>query len=1442
LYNKGDDLASYLGMPTFSNYGFSVAGGEISGLTSSGLTTQSIQGRFDGSIAFLTKQTGGTTIVPAQRAGGDGSSVILPDMGGSVNLNLLESRKSVDSGNNVTDAFNIAEGQRPVILVTDPESGRVLIDVATTDAMAFAPGARWSAAEASFASNEAIGLGQYKSNQIAYQIGLDNAGNTTLRTLGLKESAAPIIFGRNGRVENAAMLLETYYRNATAKDESVASNVGGLSGSHNIFVNRQVIAFDNQQQNGASGEWEWQTASDFEFKTDSYRNFFGIKEDNIIRPLSFQRADGNQVLYGFQGLGIIPHGLQSINMGDENNDPLADQQLALPFDYTYTKESNDGGLIRIKEDTLVSLTPTEDGGVNIGIIDQAANLTWANVASRNANLEISDKNALPWSLAGNESGDITLSYLGADQGDSFTFRADGRVENGGILAKTFLQDAVSTQEASKDGSLLESRASEIVTYQINNGEGKWEFPQGRTNFESGLFNIQQRIDGGAWIDKGVAAQDTRAWMSAPVPEGSVNLGGIYYDGIQYYAGGLIFDDYSSAVIYRDFGITTGGKLHYLVEGSSFIGQYEKGTIGPRATSEEAQVGPQAVLGYDNDIGKVANERGVLTTSSESLMPTFISQEGISFLDSAVGVSYNYDKSGQLQFGNLTLTLDNTNLSVNSGQMRLNVEDGTTLPGRQTVGRLVIEGQWVVNNDSATGAQSIAISGNAVYSDREYGILDLRNFTADKDTPYATDARSGRVYDMRTGLLASDDDIGAVAQREGWQGYRDMMEQNANLARQLQEAGFLDADYNLEGDARNDFRELRNAASLSENSAQRQSYALERSLTGTTEDSMQGRDAVTTSPEANPERLAALESERRSLIARISEGNRLWSEELERNSGFKGIFYNRDERVRDDNRALARELARVEAEIASLTPLDSLREENASLNRPGFDVSERDGFVSSHRVRQQAVSNELESRDPVGETLRTIAQLSVAHARDREYADQFKSDVIGGNLQYAGGVEYPHMFEGSLDAAKEIGSMERALNLQAEQIRDGVAFLSINRSLLTPEGQEALDAINTYMDQVRPETVRLDQLAVGLSPLKPLGDAGAQVVVGATKFTVQSVRVLAGTVGIIVTSPHVLYDYARNGQLRAWEYIMDYGVEYGHESGWGYRVNSDTYFDVGAGLRAATGAALILAPFVSSGAGATTSTVGSTTMRFAPLQTVGRLVTLGKISSPLANAVIGSAVLSSVGIPYAAMEMYDPNYRTMGTDSAISGIFLMPSRGIISALGNDRAMQVSSVEMGLARESLQENLGNWGLPIYAGLAAARTYTQAVTGSYFIQAAMHPYQNTVGAVIQMIEMGKSGQISQMVRGWDSWNVAEAVGSFAGGWAGFKGVGRIHGFSSELASVANNMTRITALGRYTYHAVQGISNITSRAPVYFGSMMLATGIVGTIKGQGLGYFNQT
>lgn len=398
----------------------------------------------------------------------------------------------------------------------------------------------------------------------------------------------------------------------------------------------------------------------------------------------------------------------------------------------------------------------------------------------------------------------------------------------------------------------------------------------------------------------------------------------------------------------------------------------------------------------------------------------------------------------------------------------------------------------------------------------------------------------------------------------------MMEQNANLARQLQEAGFLDADYNLEGDARNDFRELRNAASLSENSAQRQSYALERSLTGTTEDSMQGRDAVTTSPEANPERLAALESERRSLIARISEGNRLWSEELERNSGFKGIFYNRDERVRDDNRALARELARVEAEIASLTPLDSLREENASLNRPGFDVSERDGFVSSHRVRQQAVSNELESRDPVGETLRTIAQLSVAHARDREYADQFKSDVIGGNLQYAGGVEYPHMFEGSLDAAKEIGSMERALNLQAEQIRDGVAFLSINRSLLTPEGQEALDAINTYMDQVRPETVRLDQLAVGLSPLKPLGDAGAQVVVGATKFTVQSVRVLAGTVGIIVTSPHVLYDYARNGQLRAWEYIMDYGVEYGHESGWGYRVNSDTYFDVGAGLRAATG--------------------------------------------------------------------------------------------------------------------------------------------------------------------------------------------------------------------------------------------------------------------------------
>lgn len=44
LYNKGDDLASYLGMPTFSNYGFSVAGGEISGLTSSGLTTQSIQG------------------------------------------------------------------------------------------------------------------------------------------------------------------------------------------------------------------------------------------------------------------------------------------------------------------------------------------------------------------------------------------------------------------------------------------------------------------------------------------------------------------------------------------------------------------------------------------------------------------------------------------------------------------------------------------------------------------------------------------------------------------------------------------------------------------------------------------------------------------------------------------------------------------------------------------------------------------------------------------------------------------------------------------------------------------------------------------------------------------------------------------------------------------------------------------------------------------------------------------------------------------------------------------------------------------------------------------------------------------------------------------------------------------------------------------------------
>ncbi|MFA4998068.1 MAG: hypothetical protein WC513_08115, partial [Bacteroidales bacterium] len=231
------------------------------------------------------------------------------------------------------------------------------------------------------------------------------------------------------------------------------------------------------------------------------------------------------------------------------------------------------------------------------------------------------------------------------------------------------------------------------------------------------------------------------------------------------------------------------------------------------------------------------------------------------------------------------------------------------------------------------------------------------------------------------------------------------------------------------------------------------------------------------------------------------------------------------------------------------------------------------------------------------------------------------------------------------------------------------------------------------------------------------------------------------------------------------------------------------------------------------------------------QNLGRLITLGRVSSPFVNTAIGYGTVLAADTGLAALEMYHPLYENIGGVSAITGALLTPGRGILSAFGSTRAAEVNNQEMRLAEGFLRNTYGGnyWGPVALGGLTALRAYAQAVSGSYLVQfVTPKGFTETVEGIKQMFMAISEGSAAT----WDRWDIAKVTGSFIGGYAGFRGVGRVPGMAGEFGSALNNTGR---LGKLFDVTARGISSIAKGTPgVYAGGVGLSL-LLPVLKGQG-------
>ncbi|PIS34237.1 MAG: hypothetical protein COT38_01180, partial [Candidatus Omnitrophica bacterium CG08_land_8_20_14_0_20_41_16] len=604
----------------------------------------------------------------------------------------------------VESAVNVVSGTHDLIIVPDQNrDGSYMVDENATAAIAYGPNAQWYIPAYVDQKTKDVNILAYslggieKTNALVTSIRKEFNGNTTLSFILSKGYDSQVTFQDSG-IDNAMMLSRTHFNMPEYREFSVADlpeaerqriisdnpRLGNLNArvGYLISTHSQLLDWDSKK-----GGWD---VADGTYTYNSGLGLtssnFGIKvytktsdgERSFIAPLALQSnkaTQGNQPLvhYGYNDLPFIPTGLQYITTasgvalalaGNKNTEKLKQaQQITLNHEdekyQEYKVTSVKDGLVSIEGPTLVTLGRGEDGRFNFGIIEQAANLTYANVAARNnistqnKDNEASEKNTPAWGLSRDIAGRLTISYLGADNGDKFTFRENGRVENGAMILHTYFSKPEELPKAySRGGHWVQTVVDELVNYQINNKEGKWIVPDELVNFENGLFNIRQRVNNGNWDTKGVVAQELIK-----------NVDG-------------------------KGGIAPG----YLVRGLSFVKPGdEKVKVGEKGKSTQGK-DSLPTLGSSLDQLKhsvYSNKGGILTAGEDSLMPVImgIDDKGIfnySAISMAKGLSYRY------QGGNIYLTdgrkmIPETGYTatVKDGKITNNIAAGSKFRGNPT---------------------------------------------------------------------------------------------------------------------------------------------------------------------------------------------------------------------------------------------------------------------------------------------------------------------------------------------------------------------------------------------------------------------------------------------------------------------------------------------------------------------------------------------------------------------------------------------------------------------------------------------------------------------------------------------------------------------------------------------------------------------------------------
>ena len=163
-------------------------------------------------------------------------------------------------------------------------------------------------------------------------------------------------------------------------------------------------------------------------------------------------------------------------------------------------------------------------------------------------------------------------------------------------------------------------------------------------------------------------------------------------------------------------------------------------------------------------------------------------------------------------------------------------------------------------------------------------------------------------------------------------------------------------------------------------------------------------------------------------------------------------------------------------------------------------------------------------------------------------------------------------------------------------------------------------------------------------------------------------------------------------------------------------------------------------------------------------------------------------------------------------AALLGNVVLPGRNILVIVGhignrlgrkNDLAVrldEISRSEMEALYQVLPDNI--LGFVVTFVVSFGRSFTQAYTGSYLIRGIFTPRESFLG-VISMLESGPGGRNAGAAGGEiKTWlDLGAFLGSFAGGWAGFRGFPftRFQGLAGVVRALGNSGIVLNLTGAF-------------------------------------------